>query len=87
MIELATTLAVFISSEVALSKICVHKSLLVGDPPVQVNPFSTVVQSADHPSLSDVFPSSQVSPGALNPSPQISGVMHAPPFKVVNAEH
>ena len=49
----------------------VHSSGEEGEPPTQVYPCSTVVQSAEHPSPSTLFPSSQVKTN-LFPSPQIS---------------
>lgn len=48
----------------------VHMSGVVTDPPVQENPGIGPEQSAKHPKLSNLFPSSQPSVNFLFPSPQ-----------------
>lgn len=48
----------------------VQESGVVEVPPLQMYPASIVEQSAEHPSVSRILLSSQVSPVTLNPSPQ-----------------
>jgi hypothetical protein len=48
-----------------------HESLLVFDPPVHMNPFSTL-HACVHPSPHSIFPSSHYSPTSLTPFPHVS---------------
>ena len=58
-------------------------SIVVGVPPEHCQPLTVPSQSAVHPSVPSVFPSSQVSPATLKPSPQI-GNQTVAPLKLLN---